>query len=70
MISAELIFLVVMAGFVLLVCVRVYKSGERSNEAENAKEILESVAKAKKARDDLDINHAKSSRVRAKYRRK
>ena len=70
MLSAELIFLVVMTGFVLLVCVKVYKSGKRSNEAENAKEILESVAKAKKARDDLDVNPVRSSRVRAKYRRK
>ena len=70
MISAELIFLVVMAGFVLLVCVRVYKSGERSSEAENAKEILDSVAKAKKAHDDLDSNPVRSSRMRAKYRRK
>ena len=69
MLSAELIFVIALTGFVLLVCVKVYKLGRKTRQADNAEEVLNDVAKVKKARDDLHSKPAKSARVRAKYRR-
>ena len=69
MLSAELIFVIALTGFVLLVCVKVYKLGRKTRAADSAEEVLNDVAKVKKARDDLSVSPSKSARVRAKYRR-
>ena len=69
MLNPEVFFILCIFSLVFLVCRRIYKLGRRTRDADNAEEVLESVAKAKKARDDLSVSPSKSARVRAKYRR-